>query len=189
MLRALIVGAVIVAGLVPAAAAAQSTGELTLFNRGQFKGGRMAIAGPRQGIDPAMTVRSLTVPPGTQWELCSGSKFSGCRQYSQSQPAMVMTVRSVRPIAPVLTATGSAPPGGSGGAGGQSLRGWASEFFVSPDVNGNRVQVQSGTAEGMSQQARDFCRSRGWRSSGHQRVQTVGANTYLADVLCVDSDN
>jgi hypothetical protein len=183
----MIVGALALGGLLPVQASAQTASELTMFSRGQFNGARTIATGPRRGIDPAVTVRSVMIPPGTQWELCSGSTFTGCRQFSQSQPAMVMTVRSVRPIAPVIQSSQSAPPGAIGGA--QSLRGWASEYFVSPDVNGNRVQVQAGNAEGMSQRAHEFCRSRGWRSAAHQRVQTVGATSYLADVLCVDSDN
>jgi hypothetical protein len=100
---------------------------------------------------------------------------------------MVMTVRSVRPLAPVLTSRGSGPPSTSGP--GQSLRGWASEFFVSPDVNGARVQLQDGSGAGMGERAREFCRTRGWRFSAHQRVQTIGEASYLADVLCVDTEN
>jgi hypothetical protein len=100
---------------------------------------------------------------------------------------MVMTVRSVRPLAPVITTGSSAPPSATGP--GQSLRGWASEYFVSPDVNGVRVQVQTATGEGMAERAREFCRSRGWRASAYQRVQSVGPVSYLADVLCVDAGN
>ena len=186
MLRTVIMGALALVGSLPVHASAQTANELTLFNRGQFKGARTAVAGPRRGIDPALTVRSIMVPPGTRWELCSGSTFTGCRQYSESQRAMVMTVRSVRALAPVITAGRSAPPSATGP--GQSLRGWASEYFVSPDVNGNRVQVQAGSGEGMAERAREFCRSRGWRASAYQRLQTVGQASYLADVLCVDAE-
>jgi hypothetical protein len=41
----------------------------------------------------------------------------------------------------------------------------------------------------MAERAREFCRSRGWRSSAYQRVQSVGPISYLADVLCVDARN
>jgi hypothetical protein len=96
-----------------------------------------------------------------------------------------MKVRSVRPLAPVISASQSEPPRAARGA--QSLRGWASEYFVSPQVDGNRVQVEGGAGEAMSQRALEFCRSRGWRSSAHERLQTVGQVSFLADVLCVDS--
>ncbi len=187
MFRTLIAGAVALAALGSGPASAQGDSALSLFKRGSFKGAPTIVTGPRQAIDPALTVRSVTIPPGTRWELCSGSTFSGCREYSESQPAMVMTVRSIRPLAPVLTATGSAPTGAT--AGGQSLRGWSSEYFVSPDVNGTRVQVPEGTGEGITVRAREFCRSLGWRSSAYQRLQTVGQVSYLADVLCVDNGN
>jgi hypothetical protein len=185
MLRTAITIALALAAVPPVQASAQAPSELTMFSRGQFMGSRTAVAGPMRGIDPAVTVRSITVPPGTQWELCSGSTFTGCRQYSESQHSMVMTVRSVRPLAPVITAGPSTPPSAMGP--GQSLHGWASEYFVSPDVNGVRVQVDAG--QGMSERAREFCRSRGWRAAAYQRVQTVGPNSYLADVLCVDVGN
>jgi hypothetical protein len=187
MFRTLMVGAVACAALGSVPASAQREDGLNLFKRGNFKGAPVIVTGPRQAIDPALTVRSVTIPPGTRWELCSGSTFSGCREYSESQPAMVMTVRSVRPLAPILSATGSTPPGAT--AGGQSLRGWSSEYFVSPDVNGARVLVQEGTGEGTKVRAHEFCRSHGWRSSAYQRLQTVGQVSYLADVLCVDNGN
>jgi hypothetical protein len=185
MFRTAIMGALTLAATLPSWASAQTASELTMFTRGQFKGARTTVTGPMRGIDPALTVRSIMVPPGTQWELCSGSTFTGCRQYSESQRAMVMTVRSVRPLAPVITTGQSAPPTATGP--GQSLRGWASEYFVSPDVNGARVQVEAG--QELSTRAREFCRSRGWRASAYQRVQTVGSISYLADVLCVDVGN
>jgi len=62
----------------------------------------------------------------------------------------------------------------------------ASEYFVAPEQGGSRVEVQSGTAETMTRKAVEFCRSRGWRSSAHARMQTVGESTVLADILCVD---
>jgi hypothetical protein len=39
----------------------------------------------------------------------------------------------------------------------------------------------------MSRQATQFCRGRGWRSSAHERLQTVGGRVFLADVLCVNT--
>lgn len=187
MLRTAIIGAVTLAAALPVQASAQTAGELTMFTRGQFAGARRTVTGPMRGIDPAVTVRSIMVPPGTRWELCSGSTFTGCREYSESQRSMVMTVRSVRPLAPVITAGQPGAPNATGP--GQSLRGWASEFFVSPDVNGVRIQVQTATGEGMADRAREFCRSRGWRAAAYQRVQTAGSVSYLADVLCVDAGN
>ena len=187
MLRTVFVAAAALAGALSGAAHAQTPSELTMFGRGDFKGSRVTVSGARQGINPPLSVRSLVVPPGTQWELCSGNTFTGCRRFNASRPAMVMTVRSLRPVAPALMSSPTTTPPAAGTALGQSLRGWASEFFVTPDMGGHRIEVQPGIAAAASERAREFCRSRGWRSSAHQRVQTVAKTSFLADVLCVDA--
>jgi len=97
---------------------------------------------------------------------------------------MVMNVRSARPVANIIPASATAAQGLPGT--GQSLRGLASEYFVAPERGGNRIEVQPGTAEAMSRGAIEFCRSRGWRASAHQRLQTVDGRFYLADVLCAN---
>jgi hypothetical protein len=51
---------------------------------------------------------------------------------------------------------------------------------------GARVEVTPGTSEAMSQKARDFCRSHGWRQSVYARLQTIEGRSFLADVLCAD---
>jgi len=183
MLRTLMVGAAAIAAVLPTPASAQIDAEISLFSRGHFKGTRNAIAEPAQFGSP-LVVRSLVVAPGTQWELCSGNTYTGCRQVSGSIASMVMTVRSVRPVANILPASAGLRSGGTDL--GPSLRGMASEYFVAPDEGGNRVAVQPGTAEARSRRASEYCRSRGWRSSVHSRLQTVAGTVYLADVLCVD---
>jgi hypothetical protein len=191
MLRIWMAGVAAFAVLLPAQGYAQASGEMTLHAKGHFKGGQRVIAGPRQYIEPPFVVKSVTVPPGTQWELCSGNTYSGCRQVSQSVSSMVMTVRSARPVAGILPSDAAFPgqplsPGQTLRGTGRSLRGLASEYFVSPDAGGNRVEVTPGTAEAMTRQAGEFCRTRGWRTSAYERLQTVGGRFYLVDVLCVN---
>jgi hypothetical protein len=183
MLRTMIVGAAAIAALLPGQGAAQSAAGLTVYSQGHLKGARTAIGGPSQYRRP-LVVRSLVAPPGTDWELCSGLTYTGCRQVSGTVSAMVMTVRSARPVAAVLPTSAIARAGGA--PTGQSLRGVASEYFVAPDEGGSRVEVQPGTAEAMTRRASEFCRTRGWRSSAHGRMQKAGGRMYLADVLCVD---
>lgn len=185
MLRILMAGVAALAVLLPTQGFAQASGEMTLHAKGHFKGPQRVIAGPRQYIEPPFVVKSVTIPAGTQWELCSGNTYSGCRQISQSVPAMVMTVRSARPVAAILQSD-VASPGQSLRGTGRSLRGLASEYFVSPEAGGIRVEVAPGTAEAMTRQAGEFCRTRGWRTSAYERLQTVGGRFYLADVLCVN---
>lgn len=185
MLRMLMAGLATIAVLLPTQALAQTGGEMTLHNKGHFKGIQKVVAGPRQYIDPPFVVKSVTIPAGTQWELCSGNTYTGCRQVSKSVPAMVMTVRSARPVAAILTSDATSPGQPARGVG-QSVRGLASEYFVAPGAGGNRVEVTPGTAEAMTRQAGEFCRTRGWRTSAYERLQTVDGRFYLADVLCVN---
>ena len=183
MVRMMIVGAAAVAALLAPPAAAQSAAGLTAYSQGHLKGARTSIDGPSQFRRP-LVVRSLVAPAGTDWELCSGLTYTGCRQFSGTVPTMVMTVRSARPVAAVLAA--SPGPAARATAIGASLRGIASEYFVAPDDGGQRVAVQPATGEAMTRRAGDFCRARGWRSSAHARLQTDAGGKYLADVLCVD---
>jgi len=186
----LIGGVIAIAAWLPAQSVAQTSRDMSLFSKGNFKGARSSVAGPSQFGRP-LVVRSVVIPSGTEWELCSGNTYTGCRQFRESKPSMVMTVRSARPVAAILPSAVAASPGEAvrsiGSAAGPSLRGTASEYFVAPTEAGNRVEVRPGTAEAMSRRASEFCRSRGWRSSVHGRLQAVGGSVYLADVLCVDT--
>ena len=183
MLRTLIAAVGALAAVAPSPATAQAESRIAVYSKGHFKGFRTLIDGPSQYRQP-LVVRSLVVPAGVEWELCSGLTYTGCRQVKGSIPAMVMTVRSARPVAAILPA--SAEVGAGAPSSGQSLRGMASEYFVAPGEGGRRVEVQPGTAEAMSRRATDYCRARGWRASPHARLQTVAGRVYLADVLCVD---
>jgi hypothetical protein len=189
MLKRLMLGAVAVAALLPAQSHAQEQppAELVLYPKSNFKGGGYPIAGASQSMQ-IFTVRSVKIPEGQAWELCSGNTFSGCKEFRQSDPGMVMSVRSVRPVAPKITTVGAAVGTVVTGPN-PSLRGMASEYFVAPDDRGARIEVPGGTAEAMSQRAQQFCRSRGWRTQAYARLQTLEGRTFLADVLCSDAAN
>jgi hypothetical protein len=165
---------------------------LVIFSKGHFEGARQPIYGPWQHITPEFTARSVQVPEGQSWELCSGNTFTGCKEFSQSVTATVVSVRSARPVASAIV---SGPGSGAGAVASlpapdvpdRSLKGLASEYFVAPHRGGARITVQPGTAEAMRQAANDFCRSKGWRMSAYARLQKAGGAFYLADVLCADS--
>ena len=166
---------------------AQSNGEAAIYSQGHFKGFRMPIYGPTRSMSP-IVVKSIEVPPGTAWDLCSGNSFSGCTRFTQSKDAMALTVRSVRPVAapiPEGATIGSEPSSGPLKGSGTSLRGFSSEFFVMPAEGGNRIEVGPGSAP--LQRATEFCRAHGWRVSPYQREQAVAGRNYLADVLCADT--
>ena len=190
MLNKWMLGAVAVAAMLPVQSQAQEQppGELTMFGRGQYKGPNYSVAGASQSMRIPFAVKSVQIPAGQAWELCSGNTFTGCKEFTQSDPSMVMNVRSVRPVAARIT-TVDQSVGALVTGPNPSLRGMASEFFVAPDTGGARIEVPAGTSEAMSASARDFCRTRGWRYSVHARLQTLDGRTFLADVLCSDAAN
>ncbi|GAA4748543.1 hypothetical protein GCM10023264_13310 [Sphingomonas daechungensis] len=188
MLKKILFGAVAMAALLPAQSHAQDqeqSSELVLYPKGHFKGGGYAIAGASQSMR-VFTVKSVKIPEGQAWELCSGNTFTGCKEFSQSDEAMVFNVRSVRPVAPKITTVG-ATVGAVVTGPNPSLRGMASEYFVAPDDRGARIEVPEGTGEAMSKRAETFCRSRGWRTQVYARLQTLEGRSFLADVLCSDN--
>lgn len=185
MVRKLIVAAALAS--LASSASAQEQG-LVLYSKGHFEGFSQTIDGPRTNMSP-LDVKSIRVPPGTSWDLCSGNTFSGCTRFSESKEAMARTVRSVRPVAPAIPETAStAVAAGPVAGSGPSLRGLASEFFVVPAQAGARIEVAGQAAGASSTAATEFCRAHGWRMSAYERVQTVSGRTFLADVLCVNDD-
>lgn len=176
--------------LLAGTANAQSSGEATIYSNGHFRGPSLSLSGPRTRIDPPFTARSVQVSPGSAWELCSGNSFSGCKRIDKSIESAVFSVRSARPIAPVIV--NSIGPGGAPGSSSlpnQALRGFASEFFVAPTQGGRRVGVPDNKPEAMRRAADDFCRAAGWRQSVHARLQSVGGNYDLVDVLCSNDES
>jgi hypothetical protein len=174
--------------LVAAQAEAQSSGELTLYGRGQYSGPRLILDGPARAMTLPFTVKSVQVPEGSGWELCSGNTFTGCRRFSTSVPGMAMTVRSARPVGQAVAVKGGtitaqgkfepAPPA-------PSLRGMASEFFVAPQKSGRRIEVKPGTRDEALREAGEYCRSIGWGSSAYAGLQSSAGSAFLVDVLCV----
>ena len=185
MVRKLVVAAALAS--VAASASAQQQG-LVLYSKGHFQGFSQTIDGPRTNMSP-LDVKSIQIPPGTSWDLCSGNTFSGCQRFTQSKEAMARTVRSIRPVAPAIPATATtAASAGPVAGSGPSLRGLASEFFVVPAQSGTRIEVSGNAAGASSAAATEFCRTHGWRMSVYDRVQTISGRTFLADVLCVNED-
>ena len=180
--------------LLAASAAAQDqvSQPAIVYSKGHFQGAELTIWGAWQHISPEFTARSIKIPDGTNWEFCSGNTFTGCKEFSQSVSATVITIRSVRPVASAIVSTpGNGLPASAGAAAtgipDKSLKGLASQYFIAPRQNGRRIAVSPGTAEAMRQAANGFCGTYGWRMSVYSRLQKTGTVYYLADVLCADS--
>jgi hypothetical protein len=184
-LRKLIMAALI--ATTPVHVAAQDQGPAILYSKGDFAGPSITLTGPTTKMTP-FNLKSLRIPSGSVWELCSGNTFTGCESFSESRPGMVRTVRSARPVAAPIADNVTFPVGASGIEAGASLRGLESEFFVVPAEGRSRVEVPVGSGA-KSRAASAFCRTRGWRLSAYERVQSASGRMFLADVLCVNQDN
>jgi hypothetical protein len=185
--RRLAIGAAGAALMTVTAANAQTTGEMTIYSKGHFKGPSLGVGGPITHIDPPYTAKSIQITPGTAWEVCSGNTFSGCKRIDRSVESGIFSVRSARSIAPVIsTAVGPGAAAGTIDLPNQSLRGFASQFFVAPNQGGQRVAVQKQEDQGRA--ADQFCLAAGWRDAVHSRLQAVGGAYYLVDVLCSNDE-
>ena len=160
---------------------AQSGGAAVIYANGNFKGQRMTLTGPLQGLEKAFIAKSIRIPAGQSWEFCTGRTYSGCKRVDQSVKAGVFNIRSARPIAPVVRATVAAP--------NQSVRGVASEFFVSPRQGAVRLSIPANSPEQMREKATAFCRAAGWRQAVHAKLQEGSGVYYLVDVLCANEDS
>lgn len=191
-MKGLIIAGAIMILAASAAAQDQVSQPAILYSKGHFEGAQLTVWGPWQHITPEFTARSIKIPDGSNWEFCSGNSFTGCKEFGQSVPATVITVRSARPVASAIVSTPANGPVAAAGAVAtnipdQSLKGLASQYFIAPRQNGRRIAVWPGTAEAMRRAANGFCGTFGWRMSVYSRLQKVGTVYYLADVLCADS--
>jgi hypothetical protein len=174
------IGAALAAVLIATPAAAQNDQRLTIYSSTRFREGSRSFTGSTEKIKPVFKARSVHVPEGSVWELCTGETFSGCRRVDHSIESGIFSVRSVRPVA---TAIRSAP---GVTLANKSLRGADSEFFVAPTRGSERVGIVGGKLGTMQDSADSFCQSAGWRRAAHARLQSVGGTYYLIDVLCVN---
>lgn len=172
----------IVFGAASLPASAQTNGEAVIYSRALFKGAERSISGPTRAMGEFIA-KSIRIPPNSAWELCTGNTFTGCKKFTRSLSSMVMTVRSARPVAPPIPASATFSGGAIKGSDA-SLRGLASEFFVTPQESGSRIEVVG--SAGAGERATEFCRTHGWRTAAYDREQTIEGRRYLADVLCAD---
>jgi hypothetical protein len=177
------------AAMLLALSAAASDGQpnpgAQLFSSPKYAGRSLDLAGPATHLG-GMVVKSIRLPAGTSWDLCSGNTYTGCKRFSASSPAMVFVVRSARPVEAAIAGNGAAAAGvASRGGEGPTMRGVASQFYVEPTQGGVRVEANDQAAGGEAAAALRFCQAHGWQRSAYERVQIINGRRLLADVLCV----
>ena len=167
----------------PGPASEQPSDEAVMYNKGHFKGAGQESSRP-DPLHPAVRDEERRHPRGHAVGVLQRQHL---HRLPPDQPVGAGNgdERPLgAPVANIIPASATAAQGLRGT--GQSLRGLASEYFVAPERGGNRIEVQPGTAEAMSREAIEFCRTHGWRASAHQRLQTVEGRFYLADVFCAN---
>ena len=186
MFRKSVVGAAVLAALLASGASAQEpANEVVLYSKGNYQGSSRTIRGATPNLKIPFVVKSVRIPEGRAWDFCNGNTFTGCKTLNKSESATALSVRSARPGGMAVAKRGTVLPPGT--LTEQSLRGVASEYFVAPVENGNRIDVAAGTPDAAKARANEFCRSRGWQGAAHDMVQSVAGRPVLADVLCVQT--
>lgn len=171
-------------------AAAQDSA--TIYRDPNFSGPAVAVDRPNNNMRLNFQVFSIRVRGGP-WELCPQPDFRGsCLVVGQDTSDLRRAYNWSGPLQSMRPANGGRPPfpGGGGGQQQQSLRGMASEFFPAPREGTYRVLACArgqATANCASMSADQFCRSRGWRHSAREMMQTENRRVYLADVLCANN--
>lgn len=192
------IGAAVSLGGGPAAAqwpGASQGGAATIYRDPNFRG--PAVAVDRANSNMQLNYQVFSIRARGSWELCPEPNFRGqCLIVAQDTADLRRTynwpgrLQSMRPI------SGGPPPfqppagGGGNQQWGQSLRGMSSEFFPAPRQGNSRVLActrGTATPSCASASADQFCRSRGWRHSAREMMETENRRAYLADVLCANS--
>ncbi len=175
------------------AGAATAQSAATIYRDPGFRG--PAVSVERANPDMKLNFQVFSIRAQGKWELCPQPNFRGnClivgqntsdlrQNYGWAGPLQSMRpVNDGRPPFP--------PPGGGNKPAAQSLRGMGAEFFPAPADNNGRVLAclrGANSAECASTSADRFCVSRGWRRAKHSAMETVSRQTFLADVLCVNT--
>lgn len=101
------------AGLAPSVPAqAQQPGTVTLFSEPGFSGTRFTINGRRETVTIHFRVRSVQVPEGEEWQLCTQTNLRNCTNIGESLRETSMIVRSAQPVSGATTSPGARRPSG-----------------------------------------------------------------------------
>lgn len=172
--------------------AATAPPQLTLFADRFYRGAPRSFATDQRAIDPAIEPQSLTITG--RWQVCDEAGYGGkCLDIDRNYPVAAalgpgFRIRSLRRLAP---GDGAGEPVAGVVPGGPSLTGMASRYWPAPTYGTARVRACPDGKPSLDcahDTAEALCRRAGFRNVRHWQLQTVGAQVYLSDVLCVRSD-
>lgn len=171
-------------------------GEAIIYRDTNYQGPAMNVSRPNPNLSLAWPVRSIRIVSG-RWELCTLTNYRGsCTTIDRDTPDLRRQINflnllgSMRPLPGGGRPPRPEPPRPEppiAPVPDHSLRGMAAEFFPAPSERGRRVQAcDKGPPDASCTQrtARNFCQDRGYVGVGHQALETVGRQVYLADTLC-----
>ena len=175
-----------------AAAVAPAPAQLTLFADRFYRGAPHTFTADHARIDPAIEPQSLTITG--RWQVCNDADYGGtCMDIDRDYPVAAalgpgFRIRSVRRLEP---GDGAGEPAGGVVPGGASLTGMASRYWPAPTYGNARVRAcpeGKPSLDCAHDTAEALCRRAGYRNVRYWQLQTVGAEAYLSDVLCVRSE-
>ena len=181
-----------IAGLVLLALAATDAPRLTLFSDRFYRGDARHFTADTPRLPAPINPQSFKVRG--RWELCPDADFKGgCMEIERDYPVAAglgasFTVQSLRQLA---TGAGAGKPAASVIPGGTSIIGVASRYWPAPTYGAERILACPTGKSNLNcarDTAQDMCRRGGYRTVRYWQLQTVGAQAYLADILCTRSD-
>ena len=184
---------IILLGLLFAAAATGEAPQLTLYVDRFYRGDVQSFGAAQPQLPQTLTPQSLKI--SGRWEACSEPRFKGrCIEIDRDYPVAVgldanFRVASLRPLA---AGAGAGKPAVSVSPGGTSIIGVASAYWPAPTYGSERVLACPSGKTSLNcarETAEDLCRRAGYRALRYWQLQTVDERVYLADVLCIRSDD
>ena len=175
------------------AASAADAPSLTLYTDRFYRGDGQNFGVAQPQLPQTLTPQSLKI--SGRWEVCSEARFKGrCIQIDRDYPVAAgldpsFRVTSLRPLA---AGAGAGKPAVSVSPGGTSIIGVASAYWPAPTYGSERVLACPSGKTSLNcarETAEDLCRRAGYRALRYWQLQTVDERVYLADVLCIRSDD
>lgn len=188
------VGADAVAAMQAAAApAADAAPQISFFGDRFYRGQVQHFTADQPRIDPAIVPQSVRIIG--RWEVCSEADFDGkCLEIDRDYPVAAgldggFRLQSLRRLA---AGAGAGTPVAGVLPGGDNLTGIESRYWTAPTYGNERVLACPDGKANLNcahDTAENLCRRAGYRQVRYWQLQTIAGKAYLADILCVRSDD
>jgi hypothetical protein len=167
--------------------------QIALYPDRFFRGPVQRFTSDQPRIDPPLEPQSVRI--SGRWEICPEADFKGdCIEVDRDYAVAAgldggFRLRSLRQLS---AGAGAANPAAGVLPGGASLGGVASRYWPEPTYGNERVLACPAGKSNLNcahDTAENLCRRAGFRQVRYWQLQTIAGRSYLADVLCVRSDD